>query len=106
MTEDELNSLIAHAHRRIEQLQRHLAEQQALEQARMQTALEKQQEADEKIAQNDVQREQERLLAQFEVEKQRLVRISFAFETRTKRVVRSPYRDHPSGCGHVIQVVM
>ncbi len=28
MTEDELNSLIAHAHRRIDQLQKQLAEQQ------------------------------------------------------------------------------
>ena len=32
MTEDELNSLIAHAHRRIEQIQKQLIEQQALEQ--------------------------------------------------------------------------
>lgn len=32
LTEDELNSLIAHAHRRIEQLQKQLAEQIAMEQ--------------------------------------------------------------------------
>jgi coenzyme F420-reducing hydrogenase delta subunit len=35
LTEDELNSLIAHAHRRIEQLQKQLAEQIALEQVRV-----------------------------------------------------------------------
>lgn len=32
LSEDELNSLIAHAHRRIEQLQKQLAEQIAMEQ--------------------------------------------------------------------------
>jgi mitofilin len=42
LTEDELNSLIAHAHRRIEQLQKQLAEQIALEQVRIQQSMEQQ----------------------------------------------------------------
>ena len=73
MTEDELNSLIAHAHRRIEQLQRQLAEQQALEQQRLQVALERQQQEDDKIADSRVKREQAKLQGEFELEKVKLV---------------------------------
>jgi len=72
LSEDELNSLIAHAHRRIEQLQRQIAEQQALEQTRLEAALTRQQEEDEKLGDKRVQREQEKLKAQFEIEKEKL----------------------------------
>lgn len=50
MSADELNSLIAHAHCRMEQLQRQLFEQQVMEQHRIQTQLEEQKEADDKVA--------------------------------------------------------
>lgn len=73
MTEDELNSLIAHAHRRIEQLQRQLAEQQALERVRLDSALARQQQEDEKLADQRIQREQERLRAQFNLDQDRQV---------------------------------
>ena len=73
LTEEELNSLIAHAHRRIEQLQRQLAEQQALEQLRTSSALDSQQKEDEKLAERKVAMEGERLRAQFDMEKQKMV---------------------------------
>lgn len=50
LTEEELNFLIAHAHRRVEQLQRRLAKQMVTEHERIQKAMEKQQEEDSKIA--------------------------------------------------------
>ena len=73
MTEEELNSLIAHAHRRIEQLQDQLAEQQALEQQRLNKALEIQRLEDKRMTEEEVKREQERLMDDFEVEKSKQV---------------------------------
>ena len=73
MTEEELNLLIAHAHRRIEQLQHQLAEQQAMEGLRMEKSLHKQQLEDLRLADDRVGREMTHLKAQFEVEKKRMV---------------------------------
>ncbi|XP_078587199.1 MICOS complex subunit MIC60-like isoform X19 [Branchiostoma floridae x Branchiostoma japonicum] len=60
LSEDELNSLIAHAHRRIEQLQSQLAEQQLLEKSRMDDALARQRTEDEKETLALLSRELER----------------------------------------------
>ncbi|XP_022091636.1 MICOS complex subunit Mic60-like [Acanthaster planci] len=60
LTEDELNSLIAHGHRRIEQLQHQLAEQQAMEQRRLQQALQKQKGELEQEMVDAINRELER----------------------------------------------
>ncbi|KAL3863537.1 hypothetical protein ACJMK2_005289 [Sinanodonta woodiana] len=73
LTEDELNSMIAHAHRRIEQLQKQLAEQIALEQQRVQRALEDQQKEDEKIEKQHLAQEAERLQNEFAIEKEKWV---------------------------------
>ena len=73
MTEEELNSLIAHAHRRIEQLQHQLADSQALEQLRTSEALDVQRAEDEKLTRQKISLEQDRLRAQFDLEKQKLV---------------------------------
>ena len=73
MTEDELNSLIAHAHRRIEQLQRRMAEQQVMESQRIQQALQRQTQEDEKVADARVLSEEQRLLDDFAIDKQRWV---------------------------------
>uniref|UniRef100_A0A6Q2XWG5 MICOS complex subunit MIC60 n=1 Tax=Esox lucius TaxID=8010 RepID=A0A6Q2XWG5_ESOLU len=48
LTQDDLNSLIAHAHRRIDQLNRELAEQRVREQIHIETALEQQRLEDKK----------------------------------------------------------
>ena len=73
LEEDELNSLIAHAHRRVDQLQRQLAEQQTLEHIRLDRAMERQREEDNILTEEAVQRENERCQAQFVVEKKDLV---------------------------------
>ncbi|XP_035829456.1 MICOS complex subunit MIC60 isoform X5 [Aplysia californica] len=72
LTEEELNSLIAHAHRRIEQLQRQLAEQMAMERQRLSTAMEAQRHEDHGITLAAVADERSRLQAEFESEKQKL----------------------------------
>ena len=74
MTPEELNSMIAHAHRRIEQMQRRLAEQQALEESRIERALARQRESDEQLTVEAVSSETERCKADFELEKQEIVR--------------------------------
>lgn len=51
---DDLNSLIAHAHRRIDQLNRELAEQRVREQIHIETALEQQKLEDRKALEKAV----------------------------------------------------
>ena len=75
MTEDELNSLIAHAHKRISQLQRQLASQQARYQHDLQLALAKQCEEDGQLAAEKVVMEQRRLQEEFQMEKAKWVSV-------------------------------
>lgn len=85
LTQEELNSLIAHAHRRIEQLQKQLAEQIALEQDRIQKSLEQQMVVDESIADKRIIDEQQRLRNEFLLEKdkwEKEARVSFEQELR------------------------
>ena len=70
---EELNLLIAHAHRRIDQLQCQLAEYQSLEQLHIQGALNKQKEEDERLAQEMVKAERFRLDAAHSLDKERWV---------------------------------
>ncbi|CAL1533798.1 unnamed protein product [Lymnaea stagnalis] len=72
LTEDELNALIAHAHRRIEQLQRQIAEQLAMERQRLSVALEAQRQEDLHITDSAVAEERSRLQEEFDVEKQKM----------------------------------
>ena len=76
LSEDELNSLIAHAHRRIEQLQMQLAEQQVLEEQRTGQALQRQKEEDEKFAVDRVEREKERLRGELGIIKSKWVSLN------------------------------
>lgn len=73
LTEEELNALIAHAHRRIEQLQKQIAEQLAMERQRLGAALEAQRQEDLKIANAAVAEERQRLREEFEADKSKLV---------------------------------
>lgn len=73
LTEEELNALIAHAHRRIEQLQRTLAEQVAMEAKRIQDALEQQKKEEDLLTTKLVMIENERLKDTFAMEKQNWV---------------------------------
>lgn len=69
LTEDELNALIAHAHCRIDQLQRQLAEQMAMETQRMEKSLTQQQCEDERLCHEKIACEVDRLKAAFCLEK-------------------------------------
>lgn len=54
LSADDLNSLIAHAHRRIDQLNRELAEQRVREQIHIEVALEQQKLEDQKAQERAV----------------------------------------------------
>ncbi|XP_052226388.1 MICOS complex subunit MIC60-1-like isoform X1 [Dreissena polymorpha] len=75
MSEEDLNILIAHAHRRIEQLNKQMALQLAMENQRLQQALSDQRDEDEKITQARIQVEQERMRDEFAIQKERWVGI-------------------------------
>jgi len=74
MTEEELNSLIAHAQQRIEQLNLKLEEQQVLEITHVDTAIEKQRIEDERQANIILTRELEKQLLDFDILKQKLTK--------------------------------
>jgi len=92
LSEEELNALIAHAHRRIDQLQRQLAEQLASEQLRIDAALEKQQEADEKLLEDRIKQEREKLERDFLLTKDQWV-------SYRDIVVSRKYFDHKNYAG-------
>ena len=73
MTEEELNALIAHAHRRVDQLQRQLAEQIACESQHIEKSLEQQRSEDDIICRQRVAAEEERLRQAFMLEKEKWV---------------------------------
>ncbi|CAG2237212.1 FCJ1 [Mytilus edulis] len=87
LTEEELNSLIAHAHRRIEQLQKQLAEQIALEQQRIQQALEQQIQEDDRLSDQRVANEQQRLKNEFLIQKEK-------WESDSRVVFEQELRQH------------
>ena len=74
LSEQELNSLIAHAHRRIEQLQHQLANHLALEKERIQQALESQRQADESVCDRRIQDEVQKIRNSTDLEKQKWVK--------------------------------
>lgn len=73
MTEEDLNALIAHAHRRIEQLQRQLAEQLTLERQRVDAALDRQRQEDERLTESRLEEERRLFTDQLAVEKSKWV---------------------------------
>lgn len=73
LSEEELNSLIAHAHRRIEQLQHQLANHLALEKERIQEALEMQRKADESVCDRRIEDEAQKIRNNVDLEKQKWV---------------------------------
>ena len=73
LTEDDLNSLIAHAHRRITQIQRQSASQQVRYQHDLELALARQCEEGAQLAQQKMTLEQRSLRNEFEMEKAKWV---------------------------------
>ncbi|NWV49643.1 MIC60 protein, partial [Daphoenositta chrysoptera] len=73
LSTDDLNSLIAHAHRRIDQLNRELAEQRVREQQHIESALEKQKLEDKKAFEAAVAKALERHKSEVELEQDKKV---------------------------------
>ncbi|NXG60265.1 MIC60 protein, partial [Hemiprocne comata] len=73
LSTDDLNSLIAHAHRRIDQLNRELAEQRVREQQHIESALEKQKLEDKKAFEAAVAKALERHKSEIEIEQEKKV---------------------------------
>ncbi|NXY16016.1 MIC60 protein, partial [Atrichornis clamosus] len=73
LSTDDLNSLIAHAHRRIDQLNRELAEQRVREQQHIESALEKQKLEDKKAFEAAVAKALERHKSEVELEQEKKV---------------------------------
>ncbi|NWT89939.1 MIC60 protein, partial [Lanius ludovicianus] len=73
LSTDDLNSLIAHAHRRIDQLNRELAEQRVREQQHIESALEKQKLEDKKAFEAAVAKALERHKNEIELEQDKKV---------------------------------
>ncbi|KAK0396321.1 hypothetical protein QR680_001670 [Steinernema hermaphroditum] len=68
LSEDDLNALIAHAHLRVDQLRRQLAEQQLFEEQHIAKAIEDQRVSDERIAAHQLTLEVDRVKKQGDVE--------------------------------------
>ncbi|XP_027741780.1 MICOS complex subunit MIC60 isoform X3 [Empidonax traillii] len=73
LSTDDLNSLIAHAHRRIDQLNRELAEQRVREQQHIETALEKQKLDDKKAFEAAVAKALEHHKSEIELEQEKKI---------------------------------
>lgn len=85
LSDEELNALLAHAYRRIEQIQKELAHQQAMETQRIQQALSDQRDEDELITQARVKQEREKMLDEFTLEKDKWeadAQVQFEIELR------------------------
>lgn len=77
LSEEELNALIAHAHRRIEQLQRQLAHQMTMEASRIQQACSMQEVEDEKLCCQRIIAEAQHLKEEFDLTKDKWVSTVF-----------------------------
>lgn len=78
LSADDLNALIAHAHRRIDQLNRELAEQRVREQIHIDTALEQQKLEDQKILEKAVNTAMLHVREEARLEQERKVRVLLA----------------------------
>lgn len=77
MSVDDLNALIAHAHRRIDQLNRELAEQRVREQVHIEAALEQQKLEDQKALEKAVSMAVEHNLEKARLEQERKVHLKW-----------------------------
>ncbi|TKR77347.1 hypothetical protein L596_018342 [Steinernema carpocapsae] len=76
LSEDDLNAIIAHAHLRVDQLRRQLAEQQLREEQHIAQAIANQRSSDEKIASTQLALEVDRVKQQSDVEVEKQVLIN------------------------------
>ncbi|XP_041337422.1 MICOS complex subunit MIC60 [Pyrgilauda ruficollis] len=105
LSTDDLNSLIAHAHRRIDQLNRELAEQRVREQQHIETALEKQKLEDKKAFEAAVAKALERHKNEIELEQERKVEeVREVMETEMRTQLRRQAAAHTDHLRDVLKI--
>ncbi|XP_064275054.1 MICOS complex subunit MIC60 isoform X4 [Passer domesticus] len=105
LSTDDLNSLIAHAHRRIDQLNRELAEQRVREQQHIESALEKQKLEDKKAFEAAVAKALERHKNEIELEQERKVEeVREVMETEMRTQLRRQAAAHTDHLRDVLKI--
>lgn len=105
MTEEDLNALIAHAHRRIEQLQRQLAEQLTMERQRVDSALDRQRQEDERLTESRLEEERRLFTDQLAVEKSKWeAEAHVEFESELRRELSRQAAAHSDHLTSVLRV--
>uniref|UniRef100_A0A4D5R9S7 MICOS complex subunit MIC60 n=1 Tax=Scolopendra viridis TaxID=118503 RepID=A0A4D5R9S7_SCOVI len=105
LTQDELNNLISHAHRKIEQLQKQLAKQQISEKQRFQQALEKQQQEHSRILDKRISLEIEKQTKESDLQFQKkLSEMSDEFEQELRIQLRRQAAAHSDHLQDVLKL--
>ncbi|XP_014666371.1 PREDICTED: MICOS complex subunit Mic60-like [Priapulus caudatus] len=105
LTEDELNSLIAHAHLRVEQLQGQLFDQQVRQRHLMETAVTHQKRDDATMYSKQLSQEMEKRNQEFEEEKKRMmVEARVDFEAELRQQLRRQAAAHSDHLTDVVRV--
>ncbi|XP_023220151.1 MICOS complex subunit Mic60-like [Centruroides sculpturatus] len=105
LTEEELNFLIAHAHRRVEQLQKQIAKQQVLEYEHVQDALKQQKEEYEKVVNSTISSELSRQQRELEIEfKKSASDLKDEFENELRQQLRRQAAAHSDHLQEVVQI--
>ncbi|XP_048373310.1 MICOS complex subunit MIC60 [Sphaerodactylus townsendi] len=105
LTADDLNSLIAHAHRRIDQLNKELAEQRVREQQHVEAALEKQKLEDKKSFESAVTKALERHKTEIQMEQEKKIEeVREIMENEMRTQLRRQAAAHTDHLGDVIKI--
>ncbi|XP_054879604.1 MICOS complex subunit MIC60 isoform X1 [Poeciliopsis prolifica] len=105
LSTDDLNALIAHAHRRIDQLNRELAEQRVREQIRMEAALEQQRAEDQKALDKAIGTASQHVKEEARLEQERkLVELREVIEAEMRTQLRRQAAAHTDHVRDVLKV--
>ncbi|XP_043839391.1 MICOS complex subunit MIC60 isoform X1 [Dromiciops gliroides] len=105
LSTDDLNSLIAHAHRRIDQLNRELAEQKVREQQHIEAALDKRKVEDEKTFESAVAKALEHHRSEIQLEQDRRVEeVRDMMETEMRTQLRRQAAAHTDHLRDVLRI--
>ncbi|XP_077171660.1 MICOS complex subunit MIC60 isoform X2 [Paroedura picta] len=105
LTAEDLNSLIAHAHRRIDQLSKELAEQKVREQQHIEAALERQQLEDKKAFESAVTKALERHKTEIQMEQEKKIEeVREIMESEMRTQLRRQAAAHTDHLGDVLKI--
>ncbi|XP_075787059.1 MICOS complex subunit MIC60 isoform X2 [Pelodiscus sinensis] len=105
LSTDDLNSLIAHAHRRIDQLNRELADQRVREQQHIEAALEKQKLEDKKALETAVAKALEHRKSEIQVEQdKKMEEVREVMETEMRTQLRRQAAAHTDHLRDVLKI--